>query len=237
MTSTLHPTKESPPQRSRHKWRWIIIGGTSAVLVIVVVASVLWFALQSSPAPLGLPQEGARSATSALDGAWRPSSGSVAGFRVQQTFLGMNRDLVGRTNAIAGDIAVSNDQVNSATLRIDLSTVLVNGKTQPQFAQSLDTADHPIATITLARPILLDRNFISGATATASVSGNLTLHGLTHPVTFSVTSRRTGSQVEVSGSIPVQFSEWAIKGPTNYGSLGSLADHGIAEFLVMLTRS
>jgi polyisoprenoid-binding protein YceI len=237
MASTLNPTEKLRAQRRRHKWRWIILGGTSAVLVIVVVASVLWFALQSSPTPFALPHGGARSAIGGLDVTWTPSSGSLPGFRVHAIFLGMHRDLVGRTEATTGELAVSKNPVNTATLRIDLRTVLVDGKTQPKFAQSLDTADHPVATITLTEPISLDRNFMAGAIVTTSVSGDLSLHGVTHPVTFSVTTRRSGSQVEVSGSIPVQFSEWAIKGPANYGLVGSLADHGVAEFLLVLTSS
>jgi hypothetical protein len=38
------------------------------------------------------------------------------------------------------------------------------------------------------------------------------------------------------GSIPIAFSRWDIKGPAGFGFLGSLADHGIAEFLLVLDR-
>jgi hypothetical protein len=40
--------------------------------------------------------------------------------------------------------------------------------------------------------------------------------------------------VQLAGSIPVAFRGWAIRGPKGYGLLGSLADHGIAEFLLIL---
>ena len=38
----------------------------------------------------------------------------------------------------------------------------------------------------------------------------------------------------VAGPIPILFSGWAIRGPAGYGIFGSLARHGVAEFLVVL---
>jgi pyruvate ferredoxin oxidoreductase beta subunit len=39
-----------------------------------------------------------------------------------------------------------------------------------------------------------------------------------------------------AGSIPVVFSGWVIDVPAGFGLLGSLADHGIAEFVLVLNR-
>jgi hypothetical protein len=54
-------------------------------------------------------------------------------------------------------------------------------------------------------------------------------------VTFTVTGRRNRSALQATGSIPITFSDWAIK-PQNYGPIGSLANHGVAEFLLILHR-
>jgi F420H(2)-dependent quinone reductase len=48
---------------------------------------------------------------------------------------------------------------------------------------------------------------------------------------------RDAAALEVAGTIPVAFSAWDIKGPAGYGLLGSLADHGVAEFLITLHRA
>jgi hypothetical protein len=45
-----------------------------------------------------------------------------------------------------------------------------------------------------------------------------------------------GSAIQVAGSIPVSFSAWGIQPPGGLGFFGSLADHGIAEFLLVLHR-
>jgi len=47
-------------------------------------------------------------------------------------------------------------------------------------------------------------------------------------------ARRDGSMIEVAGSMPVALADWGIVGPTGYSVLGSLADHGTAEFLLVL---
>ncbi len=52
-----------------------------------------------------------------------------------------------------------------------------------------------------------------------------------------ISARRDGSALQVAGSIPVTLSDWGIKAPAGYGFLGSLADHGVAEFLLVLHRA
>jgi hypothetical protein len=60
------------------------------------------------------------------------------------------------------------------------------------------------------------------------------LNGTSRPVTVTVSGRRDGTALQVAGSIPVTFSTWDITGPSGYGFLPSLANHGVAEFLLNL---
>ena len=60
--------------------------------------------------------------------------------------------------------------------------------------------------------------------------------GASHPVTFAVSERRDGSALQIVGSTPIEFSQWGIIRPTGYGILGSVADHGVAEVLLVLRR-
>jgi hypothetical protein len=48
--------------------------------------------------------------------------------------------------------------------------------------------------------------------------------------------RRDGPVLEAAGSIPITFPTWGITQPGGFGILGSLADHGAAEFLLILHR-
>ena len=154
----------------------------------------------------------------------------MAGFRLQESALGISNDVVGRTTGVTGMIVISGDRVTMATFRIDLATVKIDGKPQAQFAKSLGTRDYPSAAFTLARPVAVSPAFISGATITVTAIGHLVMHGSSHPVTVTISGRRDGSSLQAAGSIPVAFSHWGIKGPTGHGLFGSLASHGVAGF-------
>jgi polyisoprenoid-binding protein YceI len=240
MTTTVTPQSPAPatPERPRRKRRWLrwVLASAIALVVVLVVAVVAAIKLQPVPAPLALPAAAAAPA-GPLDGTWSVTSGSVAGFRVPQTVFGMSNDVVGRTDDVTGTITVVGGQVTTAHLRINLLALTYGGKPAPQFATSLDTQRYPDATVDLAGPVATDPDFASGATATVNAAGRLTLHGVTHTVTVPVSMRRDGADITVAGSFPVAFADWGIAGPEGYGWFGSLADHGTAEFLLILHQS
>ena len=60
------------------------------------------------------------------------------------------------------------------------------------------------------------------------------MNGVTRPVTVTISWRRDGAALEVTGTIRVAFTAWDIRGPAGYGFSGSLADHRVAEFLLIL---
>lgn len=227
---------EAAPMRPRgRRWRrWIL--ATFAALVVIVFVSVFAYSSLPAPAPLALPVAAASAPVGELDGTWVAAAGSEAGFRIQQTILGMNSDIVGRTNDVRGSVVISGGQVSSATFEVDLTSIESNGKVPPQLGISLETSRFPTATIALGQPVPLSADFGSGAPMTATVTAMLGLRGTSHPVTLTVAARRDGSQLELAGSIPVAFSAWSIPDPTGYGWLGSVADHATAEFLVVLDR-
>jgi YceI-like domain len=133
-------------------------------------------------------------------------------------------------------VVISGDRVTSAAFRVDLAALTVNGKQQPQVAASLHTGQYPDATFTLAGPVALGPALAAGGTIRLTVGGQLAMNGATHRVTANVSARRDGATLQVAGSISVAFSVWDIKGPGAFGFLGSLADHGTAEFLLTLGR-
>jgi len=221
--------------RKRHWGRWVV-AGVAGLVVLLVVAVGLFIKLQPTLAPLVLPGGAVSAPAGPLVGSWDVAAGSVAGFRVQETALGFRNDTVGRTSAVTGAVVLSGGRLTSAAVRVDLTAVKVGGKRQPQFAKSLDTARYPEATFTLTRPVTLSPAFASGATIRVTATGLLELNGVSRQVTFTVSGRRAGTTLQVAGSIPINFSAWDIKGPSGYGFLASLANHGAAEFLLILHR-
>ena len=222
--------------RRHHWWRWIL-GGVAVLIVLVVGGIAAFIKLQPTAAPLALPSGTAAAPSSPLAGTWHVAPGSAAGFRIQETALGISNDVVGRTNAVTGTAAIAGDRLSTGSFGISLTTITVGGKKQPQLAISLDTQRYPDATVTLARPVPLPAALTSGATVTLTAPAEFTLDGATHPVTVTLTARRDGTALQAAGSIPVPFGMWGIKGPKGYGAIGSLADHGLAEFRLVLGKS
>ena len=75
-----------------------------------------------------LPTAGARGPAGPLAGTWDVAAGSVAGFRVQETALGISNETVGRTHAVTGTIAVSGPNVTAAAFRIGLTAIKSAGR-------------------------------------------------------------------------------------------------------------
>jgi polyisoprenoid-binding protein YceI len=208
----------------------------AAIGVLVVLAAWAFVKLQPTLPRLALPATPASAPAGPLDGRWEIAPGSVAGFRVRETALGMGNDVAGRTGSVTGALVVSGGQVTSAAFRVDLTAVTAGGKPQPQFARSLDVRQHPDATFTLAHPVTLGAAFASGATIHVTATGQFAMNGVSRLVTVTMSGRRDGTALQVTGSIPVAFPAWNISGPAGLGLLGSLAGHGEAEFLLILRQ-
>ena len=232
------PNQELRPRAGRRhqKRQWVTASVALAVVLVFAVAAV-FIRLEPVPAPLALPTAHAGSPVGPLEGSWKVAAGSVAGFRVRETVLFMSNDVVGRTRAVTGRLVFSNNRITLARFRVELTTVKVRGKSQPQFDKSLGTSAQPAATFTLTKPMTLTAGFASGATNKTIATGMLSMHRTSRLVSFTVSSRRYGHTIEAAGSVPIEFSDWAIRAPTGFGPLGSLSDQGVAEFLLVLERS
>jgi hypothetical protein len=84
------------PPRKRHWWRWIL-AGVALLAVLVVLAGALALRFWASSPPLALPGGPVAALAGPVDGAWAAGAGSVAGFRVRESALGMSGDVTGRT--------------------------------------------------------------------------------------------------------------------------------------------
>jgi polyisoprenoid-binding protein YceI len=239
MTTTTTPPSPAatPPTRPGRKVHWLrwVLACIAVLVVFLFVAVAVAVKLQPVPEPLALPASAA-APVGPLDGTWQVGAGSVAGFRIEQTVLALTSEVVGRTEEITGTVAVADGEVTTASIEINLLALTSGGKPTPQFSISLDTERYPDATVKLTTPVSLDDSVAAGTASTVTAAGVLTLHGVTRTVTASLSVRRDAADVLVAGSIPVAFADWDITGPKGYGILGSLADHGVAEFLLVLHR-
>ncbi len=229
------------------KWfRWALAAGVAVVVVVVGGLVVIHLVQGKSAAPLTLPSvtttptvagsSGDTSSTSSssgpveIDGSWKVSSGSTAGYRVKETLFGQSNTATGRTSAVTGNITIAGSTVSTGTFSVDLTKVTSDrSQRDGQFqGRIMDTASFPTAKFALTQPIQLSSVPANGVQVTAQATGDLTLHGVTKSVTFPLTAQRNGSVIQVLGTIPITFADWNISNPS--GGPATTADNGSLEF-------
>lgn len=171
-----------------------------------------------------------------VEGTWTVTEGSQAGYRVKEILFGQDAEAVGRTTEVSGTMEISGTQVVSAEITVDMASVRSDESMRDgQFrGRIMDTSTHPTATFSLTSPISLDPVPADGEEVTYSVTGDLTLRGVTREVTFDLTARLNGGNVEATGSIEVSFDDFEI--PDASGGPASVGRTGELELLLVFTR-
>jgi polyisoprenoid-binding protein YceI len=226
-------------RRPRHWKRWVF-GAIALVLLVVVGGPFVYFHFieGTSPTKLALPRT--RATTTAgvsLPGTWTVAAGSQAGYRVEETLFAQSHTAVGRTSSVTGQMTINANQVTNTTVTVDLTQVTSDsGQRDSNFqGRIMNTSQYPTATFTLTTPIDLGAVPAPGTTINVKGSGSLRMHGTTRAVQATLQARQSGDTVQVSGSIPVTFSDWNISNPS--GGPASVGDQGTIEFLVTFTHS
>ena len=160
----------------------LLIAGVALVAAIALAgggAYIYFFSgLRSSPTTLGLSSPSASASTSAgtgLFGTWTVTTGSQAGYRVNEILFGQHNEAVGRTTAVTGDATISGTKVNAANVTVDLTKVSSDkAKRDDQFQHRImDTSTFPTATFKLTQPV--DLPSTTGKVSTKATSSTSSL--------------------------------------------------------------
>lgn len=119
--------------RSRRRLVWWILGGIAIVIVLAVGGPFVYIHFIEGPPPSKLSLPGstdtstttasANASASSIVGTWKVSSGSLAGYRVQEVLIGQNSTAVGRTAKVSGSIVVSGSELSTASFTVDMASV------------------------------------------------------------------------------------------------------------------
>jgi len=228
-------------------WRFWLLTGVLVLAVGVVGGPFVYihFIEKKAPAPLSLSSPSASAtatasntnATTGMNGTWTITTGSRVGYRVQEVLFGQSNTAAGRTSSVTGSITVDGKTVSAATFTVDMTTVASDQQRRDnQFnGRIMDTASYPTATFKLTGPIVLSSIPAVGVQASTRATGDLTMHGVSKAVTFTITGQRTASGIQVTGQIPITFADWNIPNPS-FGPV-TTEDHGILEFLLVFNRA
>jgi polyisoprenoid-binding protein YceI len=178
-------------------------------------------------------EEAPNDEAAAGDGVWVATDASEFGYRVKEVLFGVDTDGVGRSNQITGSITIEGTALTSGEFVVDVASIESDdGRRDNQFrGRIMNTAEFPEAVFTLTEPIELGVEAVEGAEATAEATGELTLKGVTNPVTFEVQAKLENGKIGVLGSIPVVFEDYGIDNPS-FGGI-TTEDNGLLEFVLV----
>lgn len=222
-----------------------VLRGDSAAALALLTASTT----PAASTPAGASGAAAASAaTSAgagdIAGTWNVAADSVAGYRVREQLANLpaESDAVGRTNKVTGSITVETSGTTTTlaagSLSVDM-TSLASDKTMRDNRlrrEGLETDAFPTATFTLTAPVEVPAAALTGTASDITLSGDLTVHGVTKSVQIPAEAQLVNGTIQVAGSLTFPLSDYAIVAPNIGGFVVSIADNGTLEFLVNFTQ-
>ena len=209
---------EGSTNRRGRRVTWIVGGGVAVPLAAVAAAYLVFFT-PDSPPELRLSSRAPEPAYAVPTGIWSVGPGSVAGYRVRERLLSLPapNDAVGRTSAIAGGFRLIGD---GAALRVergmridvDVSTLKSDEdrRDDHMHTMAIESAQFPTATFVTTSDLVLPA---AAGEAATTVEGDLTLHGVTRPVSVPVQAQHAGGRIEVVGSLSFTWDQFDMKRP------------------------
>jgi polyisoprenoid-binding protein YceI len=201
--------------------------GVVAIALIGVGGYVYFFSnLRSSPPTLGLSASPSpATASSGLAGTWKVTTGSRAGYRVQELFVGETSKhlAVARTSNVSGGLTVSGDasgyQVSGITLTADVSSLqsvdTVAGRNVTQrdgiVSRQLDVQQFPNATFTATSVSV--PGTVTSSPANVTAAGKLTIRGVTKDATVTATAQVVGDKIEIAGTTTINMTDYGVTPP------------------------
>ena len=168
--------------------------------------------------------------------AFENASGSFAGFRVdKELFVGGVQVAVGRSGDVSGTITIGDGQVDGG--EIVVVTTSLESDIPARTGAVLDAVEadeFETATFAITTPATLDTVALdAGETVAASIVGDLTIAGVTNPVTVAAeaTVAEPGLAL-IIGTADLTWADFGVETPSS--SVGDVADEGILEFQLVV---
>jgi polyisoprenoid-binding protein YceI len=194
----------------------------------------------SAPAVASAAPGGA--ADGSVAGTWNvAASGSEAGYRVREQLANLpaESDAVGRTSDVTGSITLvaagDGAQLTDGTITVDTTSIASDESRRDNRMRSegLQTEQFPEAGFTITAPVDIPASALAGTATDVTLTGDLTLHGVTKSVQIPAQAQLLNGQIQVAGAISFPLSDYEITAPNVGGFIVSIADQGALEFLVV----
>jgi polyisoprenoid-binding protein YceI len=234
------------------------VRGASVGFVVVAAALggfIAWRVLGGDePSPVALisaapsADDVSATPTDGFEGSWivDTASGSLedgtstfAGYAIEEELTGFGTNTaVGRTQDVVGQLAIEGTTVTELQITVDMTTLRSDDERRDgQLAErGLETSAFPTATFTQTEPVDLGSEPEVGEPIDTTITGDLTLHGVTREVTVPIQAQWTGAHIEVAARLDVALTDHDIEPPVGFLVL-SVADTGTVEMHVLFEKA
>ncbi len=181
-------------------------------------------------------------APATADGTWtvQPSERVFAGYRIEEEFVSgaLSSTAVGRSPAVTGTIDIDASTVTAALVGVDLTQLTSDSDQRDSRIRGggLETNTFPTATFVLTAPLDLGAVPTVGQVFTVAAAGDLTLHGVTQPISLPLEARWAGDTIDLTGSVKIVLADYGISMEAFAGFV-SVADEGTMELAVQFVRA
>jgi polyisoprenoid-binding protein YceI len=230
------------------------------IVVVVALIAVLaggfgvwWFLIRDDAPPEAalVDRDVAEdpSSTDSADGTWSVSEDeeSFGGFRIVEHFSGgIDNTAVVRSPAVAGSLVVDGTTVDEVSMEVDLTALEsqdsvppgvpgIGNRVDQMRRDGLEIDTFPTATFELTEPITLAGSPVLGEAIATEAVGELTVHGVSRPVTIPIEARWNGDVIDVAGSLEVVLADHGMDAPER--PFVTVDDVGTMEFQLVLERA
>ena len=188
----------------------------------------------ASTDPAASPDAGA---DGELAGTWTITE-AIAGYRVREQLANLpaESDAVGRTSDVTGSITLDGGgdavQLTGGTIDVDTTTITSDERMRDNRMrnQGLQTDSFPTASFVITQPVDIPAAALAGTASDLTLTGDLTLHGVTKAVEIPAQAQLVDGTIQVVGSLGFPLSDFDIVAPNVGGFIVSIADDGTLEF-------
>jgi polyisoprenoid-binding protein YceI len=169
------------------------------------------------------PTAGASSATAGVMRFVIDPAQSSAKYVVRETLRGLETNAVGETRDganpdVSGEIYLTREGLHTAqpsTFRVDLRTIASDESMRDNFVRqnTLRTNQFPFAEFTVKSVTGFPSSYTENAQVQLTLSGDMTIRGVTKPVTFTVLARQAGDTLTATADADFKMTDFGITPP------------------------
>ena len=227
------------------KKRRILIVAVSIFIVVAVVVAMVPLLMKlfmgNGVKTEGIESERVSAASTEIDGEWqvtnRPGSNfTSAGFTFDEVLPGERRTTSASTQGVTGFATIVDGTLTAGEITVDMQHLTSDSDVRDESVRQrmFHTEKYPEATFTVTEPADVSAVPDDGSIGSVELTGDLTIHGTTQPVTQRFDVARSGERLIVAGDIPINRLDYGVETPELVAA--KIAEEGEVNVRVNLTK-